>query len=253
MMEPSAPPEYPGYDNKSQKINTLFNKYEISSLFREKLEKLQDFKIVFIIDDSGSMNTPIDDGGPHATRWEELKDVVKTAIDIGSIYNTLDINFLNRDGLMNVSDFSQISYYFDSSPSGRTPLTKALNSVIQRYNNSNQPILLVIATDGVPDNLESFKNTLLNKNHSKFFVSFLACSDNESEIGYLNELDNTIPNIDTLDDYLSEKKEVINAQGNLFSYTYADHIVRLLLGPICPELDKLDEKPKSTNKCCIIL
>lgn len=251
-MNPSAPPpQYPGnYETKGTKINNLFQKYEISSLFREKLENLQDFKIVFIVDDSGSMNAPIDDGGPHSTRWAELKDVVKTAIDIGSIYGSLDIDFLNRNGVMNINSYDQVQHYFHEDPNGRTPLTTALNSVLNRYQTLETKILIVIATDGVPDDLDSFKRSLLNKNHSKFYISFLACSDNEEDIGYLNELDNTIPNIDTLDDYLSEKKEVKRAQGNNFKYTYADHIARLLLGPICPELDKLDEKQQ---KCCTIL
>ena len=70
----------------------------------------------------------------------------------------------------------------------------------------------------------------------------MACSDQESDIGYLNKLDKKIKNIDTLDDYNSELQEVKKAQGKNFSYTFGDHIVRLLLGPIFPELDKLDEK-----------
>ena len=250
-MNPSAPPEYPGkLETKGTRINTLFQKYEISSLFREKLENLQDFKIIFIVDDSGSMNAPIDDGGPHSTRWAELKDVVKTAIDIGSIYGNLDIEFLNRQGILNINNYDQVHSYFYEDPNGRTPLTAALNNVLTRYQYLESKVLIVIATDGVPDDLASFKQALLNKNHSKFYISFLACSDNDEDVEYLNELDNIIPNIDTLDDYISEKREVKRAQGNSFKYTYADHIVRLLLGPICPELDKLDEKQ---SECCNIL
>ena len=42
-------------------------------------------------------------------------------------------------------------------------------------------------------------------------------------------------------------------QGKIFSYTYGDHIVRLLLGPICQEWDNLDEKKlgKKTNNLCL--
>jgi len=118
----APPPNYQGYTpapndpnikvhyTKGDKINMLFEKYEISHLFREKLEKLQDFKIVFILDDSGSMNTPVDNG--KKTRWEELKDIVEISIDIGSIYSTLDINFLNRSGIHNVTSFNQTAYLF---------------------------------------------------------------------------------------------------------------------------------------------
>lgn len=66
-------------------------------------------------------------------------------------------------------------------------------------------------------------------------------------MNYINKLDKEIPNIDTLDDYTSELKEVKKAQGKKFKYTFGDHIVRLLLGP---ELDQLDEK--KINKCIIL-
>ena len=100
---------------------------------------------------------------------------------------------------------------------------------------------------------------LINKNHNKFYISFLACSDDDCDIEYLNELDRNVPNVDTLDDYNSEKKEVLRIQGADFKYTFSEHIVRLLLGPICFELDSLDEFPivsnyNYTNKYnCIIL
>jgi hypothetical protein len=47
-------------------------------------------------------------------------------------------------------------------------------------------------------------------------------SDNEAEIGYLNGMDKTIPHLDVLDDYKSEKKEIsrknpeIGEQANKF-------------------------------------
>ena len=71
---------------------------------------------------------------------------------------------------------------------------------------------------------------------------------------YLNILDKKVPNVDTLDDYLSELKEVQNAQGLNYKYSLGDHVARLLLGPICPELDSLDEHKIShkRNRCCIL-
>ena len=43
-------------------------------------------------------------------------------------------------------------------------------------------------------------------------------------------------------------KEVLQVQGSQFRYTFGDHVVRLLLGPLCDELDKLDEIPLSNDK-----
>jgi hypothetical protein len=42
---------------KEQKFLEILNKYEISQLFSEKLQQLSSFKISFIFDDSGSMNS----------------------------------------------------------------------------------------------------------------------------------------------------------------------------------------------------
>jgi len=259
MAEPSAPPPPQYYDinlnnksSKGEKIKKLFQKYEISPLFREKLELLSDFKIVCIIDDSGSMNTPLNDGGPHATRWDELKNVVKTTVDIGTIYSNIDIHFLNRESVLDISEFSQLEDSFRHGPEGRTPLCKSLNEVLNHHNTSDKKILIVIATDGVPNNLDTFKHIVSSKNHEKFYISFLACSDNDSDIDYLNYLDKYVPHVDTLDDYASERSEVLAAQGHSFSYTYSDHIVRLLLGPICPELDSLDEKSSGCNWCNLL-
>ena len=89
----------------------------------------------------------------------------------------------------------------------------------------------------------------------KFYISILACSDNHNDVGYLEKLDKTIKNVDTLDDYISEKKPVLKAQGKDFKYDFSDYIVLLLLGPIIPELDALDEYSLSSSfncKCSIL-
>ena len=254
IIEPTAPPEY---INKSQKIQNLINKYEIDNLFSEKLDILSNYEIVLLIDDSGSMNTPLENSY-HPTRWDELKEVVKIVIEIATIFDEdgIDINFLNRNNYQNIKDINYVNLILEEKPYGLTPLNNNLIEIFEKYKNSTKPVLVVIATDGIPTNyfgnqdIKTFRNTLSKKNHSKFFISFLACSDNDSDVGYLNKLDKEIPNIDTLDDYTSELKEVKKAQGKKFKYTFGDHIVRLLLGPICPELDKLDEK--KINKCIIL-
>ena len=119
-------------------------------------------------------------------------------------------------------------------------------------------IQLKQATDGVPtnrfghDDIKNFTNCIKTRNCDKFFISFLACSDCDRDVEYLNKLDKKVKNVDTLDDYLSERKEVINAQRKNFSYSLGDHTARLLLGPLCSELDSLDETKLNKNKCIIL-
>ena len=266
--EPSAPPP-PSYNHFSQisqgatipvlskgaKITALLNKYEIDNLFSEKLGILDDFDIVFLFDDSGSMKTPIT--GSSKTRWDELKEVANICFEISTIFDDdgIDIYFLNRVPLLNVSNPETLNYILNEDPYGRTPLTKKCNEIFEKHSSCLKPLLLVIATDGIPtDNaghadIKSFEKCMKDKNHSKTYVSFLACSDSDDDVGYLNRLDRVVPNVDTLDDYHSELKEVKKAQGSKFKYSLGDHTVRLLLGPICPELDSLDEK--KLNGCSL--
>lgn len=265
MLEPSSPPSYNDVlsineTTKNQKIYDLIQKYEIDPLFSEKLDILSDYEIVLLLDDSGSMSTPISDS-QHSTRWDELKYVVKIVISIATIFDEdgIDIHFLNRESYYNVKSLKEVDNSLEGFPYGTTPLTYKFNSILNQFEDSEKPVLIVIATDGVPNNLNSFTHALKNKNHSKFYVSFLACSDQEFDIGYLNDLDKSVPNVDVLDDYNSELKEVQYAQGKGFRYTFGDHIVRLLLGPLCPELDELDECSynqdiyENTRFNCVIL
>lgn len=258
---PSAPLPPPPYyqGSRGERINRLLEQHEIDILFGEKLSILEDFEIVLLLDDSGSMNSPLSDGGKHATRWDELKSVVNIVIDIATIFDNsgVDIYFLNRRSLLNVKQFSYLDSILNQLPNGRTPLTSKCQEIFDNYHNCSKNVLLVIATDGIPtdpsgnQDTKNFKKCLLEKNHSKFYVSFLACSDQDEDVAYLNKLDKKVPNVDTLDDYLSELKEVKSAQGKHFKYSLGDHICRLLLGPICPELDSLDEK--KIKKTCVIL
>ncbi len=50
---------------------------------------------------------------------------------------------------------------------------------------------------------------------------FLWPDDNES-MRYLNDWDKNIPNLDVVDDYKSEKKEILNWQGDSFPFSFGD-------------------------------
>lgn len=260
---PVPPPDYHTLLNecKGYHVDELLRKYEIDKLYSEKFSILEDYDIVFLLDDSGSMNTPLHEG-PYDTRWDELKGVVKIVVEIATIFDDdgIDIYFLNRDPVFSVNSVANIDNILRDKPYGRTPLTERCNNIFSRFNNSEKPVLLVIATDGMPTdkrghiNINEFSSCITNRNCDNIYISFLACSDSDSDVAYLNKLDKKVKNVDTLDDYLSERKEVIAVQGKEFSYSLGDHTSRLLLGPLCPELDSLDEtKRKKRKKQCIIL
>jgi hypothetical protein len=108
-------------------------------------------------------------------------------------------------------------------------------------------MLMLIATDGQPTDevgnnatKEFFK--ILKMRHPNIHVSIIACTDDESSMEYLNEIDHIIPSVDVNDDYNSEKKEVQTAQGGNYAFSFGDYVVKTLLGSFDPMFDNLDER-----------
>jgi hypothetical protein len=120
-----------------------------------------------------------------------------------------------------------------------TPLGEALERAFKKL--GPKPLLVLVATDGVPNSMDRFVHALKGRDVNRIYVSILACSNVESEIGYLNNLDATVPHLDVLDDYASEKREVARRNPSFGeAYTLGDHVARYFLGSIFEKYDKLD-------------
>lgn len=77
-------------DYLMQQFRLLAQRYEISDEWAARLKRLESFEIVLILDDSGSMATPLQQPGAGAfartvTRWDELKQTVGIIVDIAAI------------------------------------------------------------------------------------------------------------------------------------------------------------------------
>ena len=68
----------------------------------------------------------------------------------------------------------------------------------------------------------------------------MACTDDEQCMAYLNQADSAIPRLDVTDDFISERQDIVRAQGAGFHFTFGDYIVKSMLGPIDPYFDSLD-------------
>jgi len=261
--------QYAHEDALMERFRSLAQRYEISDYFAGKLKQLEGWEIVLILDDSGSMNTPVKQGAgasPFArsiTRWDELKSSVGIIVDIGAVMDKdgLDIYFLNRATLLNVTASSQLDAVFAAPPSGLTPITPVFQHVLQskRAISQERKLLVIIATDGAPTNARgevdtaALKHVLVNeRDASRVHVQFVACTDDDATVEYLNEWDRKIVNVDCCDDYHTEKEEVLKAQGRNFRFTFADYIVKILLGSIDPEFDNLDEQKIGGGACCSV-
>jgi hypothetical protein len=106
-------------ENRLAKFDSIIRKHEINPCNAIRLRQLEGFEIVIICDDSGSMSNPV--SNPSITnhnnlpsRWDELKSVVSSVIEIAGVLDKtgVDIYFLNRPGIKNVTDVSQIEPYF---------------------------------------------------------------------------------------------------------------------------------------------
>lgn len=114
---------------REDRYREIIRRHEISVDFAQKLQFLQGFKVVFVFDDSGSMNTVLQDSPLNnsaslfkASRWDELQYFAKISIEIASIFDPEGSNvyFLNRQPcpLMNVRNSSDIAPYFNEKPQG---------------------------------------------------------------------------------------------------------------------------------------
>jgi hypothetical protein len=260
VVAPPPPPYVPSFpvmtpqESLMEKFRYLAGKYEIRLDFCEKLRQLEGFDITIICDDSGSMNTPLaysSTGGsgafaPRKTRYDELREYIGIAIEISSCLDSdgLDIYFLNKPPAHGVRSLEELSRVFTYPPSGSTPLVRTLQQVLhdKRGILGEKKQLIMIATDGEPDEgVRAFKDTLARRPPNTF-ISIIACTEDEGTMRYLNELDVIIPGLDVVDDYHSEVKEVKHYQGQDFVFTFGDYVVKTLLGPIDPYFDELDEK-----------
>ena len=57
-----------------------------------------------------------------------------------------------------------------------------------------------------------------------FFASYkiCVCLDDNDCIGYLNHWDKKLPNLDVVDDYRNEKREILARQGKQFPFSFGD-------------------------------
>ena len=272
----SPPPSYRQASIESRKdcFQKILKRYEINNYFAKKLQLLDEFKIVFIFDDSGSMNaslsdSPLNIGLIKATRWDELRYFSRIFLEIANIFNEdgTDIYFLNRPMAQNILSFDQLLPHFQIKPSGFSPISRVLNTVLANNNNTNlreKNLLIIIITDGEPTDdtgridIKTFKDILENRN-ANTFTTIISCTDQQDNMLYLNKMDRILPRLDVIDDYRNERLEVLKAQGRNYQFSFGDYVVKSMVGSIDPSMDNMDENsikmhlyPKIKKNCSIM-
>lgn len=270
MYNPDFPPTYDDiYHHECPKqiekptLDMLIQKHDIRTSLSQALYTLREFDIVFICDDSGSMATPcksLDTNGNiiTQTRWKEAEKITTTITDFSLALDDdgIDLYFFSEPNHMKVKSVEEVKQIFKRSPNCGTPIVKTLREVYNQFRMRDKDTLIVIVTDGEPsggrdetfENLTRLINEMIGCQHPKFRISTVLVTDNESVVGPYNEIDKRFENFDVSDDYMSELEEIKKAQGQNFNFHYGDYICKILLSPVCKELDHLDEKKLELNK-----
>lgn len=216
--------------------------------------------VVVIADDSGSMQTAVRNSpippppGKYATtRWDELVHFLQLVTRIGGeLAGEVDFHFLNAGSVEKVEAWEQVAPVAEKGPTGYTPLTSAMRTVFAKYNPevTERRLITIIATDGLPSDCpagvsaERAVSDILRGRPciDKSFVTFLSCTDNDQDIAYIKRLDAGVKHVDEVDDYNSERSEVMKAGRQLYSnFSVGDWALKAVVGATIPAWDRSDE------------
>lgn len=262
-------------------ISNYFAKYEVPIGLINKLLALSEYNLNFIVDDSGSMGGPSDvklcDATEHVqaryknvkpgdtrtiSRWQEAEDRIHIMIDMLSYIptNPIKIQFLNRSQTLEFKRTGQtpeefqkyahaeLKKVFDKGPMGSTPLYNVLDNSIKKQTGNT---IHYIYTDGEPDGgPEAVQKLVLERKDPKSCpINFMSCTNDDDGADWMKVIEETADYVSEIDDYNSEKKEVMKDQGPTFPFTRGFWLLCQLCAPINPEdLDALDESTPFTKK-----
>lgn len=242
-------------------MQKIFAKYEVPMGLMNKLMELGEFDILdFMIDDSGSMTLTTDaltDGGQRMTRWDEAFTRMKEIVEVLSYVpvQTIRIKFLNRRDIISVTRTGETPLEFKNnldrqldsmksrSPNGTTPVLACLQESMT--NGRGKRVARYFFGDGEPNSGEKGKIIDLvcyRQNPESNPITFMSCTNDDSQVLWMKDLEERGPYVAELDDFSDEKAEVLGDQGEALPYTRGFHIICQLVAAINPEdLDAMDE------------
>ena len=253
-------------DTQLSYISHVFNDNSKLSLWTQTMMyTLIEKQIVFVLDDSGSMATPVnvpqEDGSViRITRWKELEVSVIDAFNliIGLCSNGVDIHFLNRESLIGVKNIEQIREAFKIQPGGSTPLFATLKEIKDLY--KGKQLSITVWTDGVPDTedkkmaYEVFDLYYPNKKCEDYGICIVLCTDDEKVVDLYSSYDEIYP-LEVYDDYNSQMTAINKIQNKhkvKIPINRGMYYALIFLAPWCEDLDSINEKSLSVKQFNLI-
>eukprot|EP00929_Paragymnodinium_shiwhaense_P122892 TRINITY_DN96141_c0_g1_i1.p1 TRINITY_DN96141_c0_g1~~TRINITY_DN96141_c0_g1_i1.p1 ORF type:complete len:286 (+),score=64.67 TRINITY_DN96141_c0_g1_i1:87-944(+) len=232
-------------------VASVLEKNAVSIAKPEDFEVLMNYDIALILDDSGSMRSRAGDSGllfgQSTTRWDELQQTAQQVIDVATAFTPegIDVRFLNQGKVAAVQsgDDPRLAAKFAVRPSGSTPLTETVQAVLQEHR-GKKPLLVVVCTDGLPNGgvapLARVIEDSIWRSRGSIRFQLMACTDNDDDIAWMNTLDYKYSEVDTTDDYHTERREVLR-RGVYRRFERGDWIAKALLGAVSKKFDCADD------------
>jgi len=245
--------------SERQRFEAFVRSHEVQPAVADDLfGVLTTTRLVLLLDDSGSMNTPVMDPAKPlqfgVTRWTELLRLAACFVEMVTSVSTegIDVHFMNRAGVPKVTDVSQLAPCFVDKPSGGTPLLGNLRSIFRQYEQEavrGRRILVAVITDGEPTDgsVDNLFNLLKNERHQNIHISLAECNDNEEEMAYLDGWDRSLVNFDNTDDYNMELRRVKQWNGPDYKFSFMDYTVKIALGSLMRKYFMLDGGGQETG------
>lgn len=211
----------------------------------------------------------------RATRWQELCDTLISLSEIStSLGARTDFHLLNPGtssatppgggqylslctdayGFVTAAgatvDHAQLSAFFKGlSPTGTTPLAESLHQIIstiqpvaEKMRHNGQKAVVVIATDGLPNDKNAFLRALQQLQALPVFPIVRLCTNDDNVVQYYSDLDKSLEHpLEVLDDEAGEAQE-IRAVNPWLTYGQPLHLAREF-GLHDKLYDILDEQP----------
>mmetsp|Transcript_14328 Transcript_14328/g.21458 ORF Transcript_14328/g.21458 Transcript_14328/m.21458 type:complete len:474 (+) Transcript_14328:123-1544(+) len=256
-------------------LTEYFVMYEVPIGMINKLRALSHYKLNFIIDDSGSMRANTDvfmsEGteyilrgvrpaeGQRMTRWQEAENRMHIMLDILAFIPTkqITISFLNATNVISLSRDGKSIETFRAEAHGaisnafstievkyKTPTYRVLSAAFAS-SGLPEPTMHYLLTDGVPSDqpVAAVAQLIMQRPYpDRNPLTLMSCTNEDAEVEWMKQIEETAPFTSELDDYHDEKEEVLADQGSAFPYTKGFWIISSLVASINPDdLDAIDE------------
>lgn len=225
-------------------VQKILRQHDVSLAKPKEFLVLQQYDICLILDDSSSMKLK----AGSTTRWGELLNTCSQIVDLACCLDDdgIDVYFLNGGKISNVcsSQDTRLQAAFQRGPCRGTPLTETLEAALHDHE-GKKPLLVIICSDGVPNGgvrkLASLIQKSIKQSAGKIRYQLMACTDNDADVAWMDELDDAYNEVDATDDFMTERTQVLQA-GYFKKFERGDWVAKALLGAVSKKWNCLDDR-----------